>query len=143
MEKRQGVSVVLHKPSGKILMQLRDLDAHCHPNKWCFPGGRLDEGEDHEQAAIREVGEECDVVLDRKNLQFAFAFDHDGFKVDWFFVADVREDIATECFKGQRHEWKTLEEIGQLDNLTDWIREALPLLQSFLKNRTSPFVEEY
>lgn len=142
MEKRQGISVILRKPSGKILVQLRSLDAHCYPNKWCFPGGGLDPGETHETAAVREVGEECDVVLDRKNLKFAFAFDHDGHKCDHFFVVDVRENILVECYEGQRLEWRTIEEIEELD-LADWLVDAVQLLKSFLRNWTSSFLGEF
>ncbi len=142
MAKRQGVSVILRKPSGKILVQLLDGNTQCYPNKWCFPGGGLDPGETHEVAAVREVAEECDVVVDRENLKFAFAFDHDGYKCDHFFVVDVREDIHAECFEGKKVEWKTLEEIEQLD-LADWLNGATHLLRSFLANWRSPFSEEY
>ncbi len=133
MKKRQGVSVILRKPSGKILMQLRDNNTKCYPNKWCFPGGGLDEGETHIEAAVREVSEECEVVLDKANLKYAFAFDHDDTKCDLFFGADVREDITTECHEGQRQEWKTLEEIESLPDLVDWIRLALPQVRTFLE----------
>lgn len=138
MNKRQGVSVVLRKPSGKILMQQRDGNTKCYPFKWCFPGGGLDPNESHEQTAIREVGEECAVVVDRANLKFAFAFDHDGYKCDHFFVVDVHENLEAECHEGLRVEWKTIEEIARLD-LADWLPGAVVLLESFLKNWRSPY----
>lgn len=38
-----------------------------------LPGGIVDPGESEQFAAIREVQEECDIVLDAKSVQLAFA----------------------------------------------------------------------
>lgn len=133
MGKRQGVSVILRKPSGKILMQLRDNNTKCYPNKWCFPGGGLDEGETHIEAAVREVSEECGLLFHPNQLFYFYETDHDGFKTDQFFVCSVPEDLEVKCFEGQKNEWKTLEEVEKLDNLVDWIADVFPTIKYFLE----------
>ena len=48
---------IVHRQK-KILMV-----KHCHEGKewWCLPGGRIEENETPEQAALRELWEECRV----------------------------------------------------------------------------------
>lgn len=36
---------------------------------WCLPGGKLEEGEHAEAAAIRELYEETQIVLDKKDIR--------------------------------------------------------------------------
>lgn len=39
-------------------------------NQWTFPGGRIDEGENDKEAAIREASEEVGVLISGQNLFF-------------------------------------------------------------------------
>lgn len=50
------VGVIAHK--GEVLMLLRPPDDRSFPGLWCFPGGKVDEGEDPLTALRREVREE-------------------------------------------------------------------------------------
>lgn len=58
-EKLQAVTALLFNEEGKILAVSR-RDNH---NDFGLPGGKLDEGETHEQAIIREVKEETGLEL--------------------------------------------------------------------------------
>ena len=51
-----SVAVVDHR--GWVLMQERDEHAPFDPDRWCLPGGGLEEGEDFRVAAVRELAEE-------------------------------------------------------------------------------------
>lgn len=61
---RQAVNAthaILRAPSGRVLLLLRSgSDFHGH---YGLPGGRIDPGEDHQQAIVREIGEEIGVDL--------------------------------------------------------------------------------
>jgi 8-oxo-dGTP pyrophosphatase MutT (NUDIX family) len=47
-----------------LLLTRRSLQLRRHAGQWALPGGRIDEGETAEQAALREVAEEVDLHLD-------------------------------------------------------------------------------
>jgi 8-oxo-dGTP diphosphatase len=53
--------------SGRVLMQQR-LAGGAHGGLWEFPGGKLEEGEAPEQAAVRELAEELGVVIEAADL---------------------------------------------------------------------------
>lgn len=47
-----------------LLLTRRSAQLRRHAGQWALPGGRLDAGETPEQAALREMAEEVDLVLD-------------------------------------------------------------------------------
>jgi 8-oxo-dGTP pyrophosphatase MutT (NUDIX family) len=46
-----------------VIVTKRVSRLRAHSNQWAIPGGRLDEGESHEQAALRELEEEVGLHL--------------------------------------------------------------------------------
>ena len=56
-------SIVLVDRRGWVLLQERDEHPLIDPERWGFVGGHLDDGEDYEQAAYRELEEETGVSL--------------------------------------------------------------------------------
>ena len=57
-----GVVVGVRRADGRWLM-VRRGSAVAIPNKVCFPGGAMEQGETEEQACIREAREELGVVV--------------------------------------------------------------------------------
>jgi 8-oxo-dGTP diphosphatase len=51
----------------RILMARHERDGHVH---WVLPGGAIEPGETSEQAAIRELREECGLDIDLGGLLF-------------------------------------------------------------------------
>jgi mutator protein MutT len=47
-----------------LLLTRRASDLRAHAGQWAMPGGRIDDGETPEQAALRELHEEVGLVLD-------------------------------------------------------------------------------
>jgi 8-oxo-dGTP pyrophosphatase MutT (NUDIX family) len=60
-----AVAVVVDDEGPGILVTRRAAKLRAHPGQWALPGGRLDEGEDAEQAALRELHEELGLSLPR------------------------------------------------------------------------------
>ena len=61
---RASSRVLLIDPSGAALMFLQYGKSHSVPPRWITPGGGVDPGESHDQAAIREVFEETGLRLE-------------------------------------------------------------------------------
>ncbi len=53
---------------GRLLMQQKDDGAPHGANQWFAPGGQVEDGEEFEDAAYREVTEETGLVLDPGTL---------------------------------------------------------------------------
>jgi len=53
---------------GEILL-LHRLDHKLEGNKWGFPSGKIDEGENPEQAIIREISEETGIKILKNNIK--------------------------------------------------------------------------
>jgi ADP-ribose pyrophosphatase YjhB (NUDIX family) len=62
-------SVLLVDPRGWLLLQERDEHPVIDPERWGLPGGHVEEGEDYEPAAYRELEEETGVHLERGTLR--------------------------------------------------------------------------
>ncbi|AOR76332.1 anti-CBASS protein Acb1 family protein [Novosphingobium resinovorum] len=61
-----AAGVMCTLPDGRMLFLRRSDDSDRHPGKWCWPGGKIDAGEDAYEAAMRELFEETgfdDVML--------------------------------------------------------------------------------
>jgi 8-oxo-dGTP diphosphatase len=54
----KGAIVVLRNKEGSMLLLKRDISSRWAPEKWGFPGGKIDEGETPQAAAARELKEE-------------------------------------------------------------------------------------
>lgn len=57
-EGQDSAAGICYRAGDSVLLLLRAPTAGDYPLTWCFPGGRIDEGETPEQAAIRESTEE-------------------------------------------------------------------------------------
>jgi 8-oxo-dGTP pyrophosphatase MutT (NUDIX family) len=95
----------------KLLLGLCNCDDERH-EKWCFPGGGIDMGEDCTSAAIREVYEEMGIICQPLNQivfqhptkptvgfvfllapDFKVAFNEEYFEAKWFSLDDLPYNI--------------------------------------------------
>ena len=56
------VAAIIRK-NGKLLIAQRKNDSKREPNKWEFPGGKVEFGEHPEDAIIREIKEELNIKI--------------------------------------------------------------------------------
>jgi 8-oxo-dGTP diphosphatase len=67
------VAAALIGSDGSVLLQRRPLRA-VHGGLWEFPGGKISAGETAENALVRELGEELDILVEATDLEpIAFA----------------------------------------------------------------------
>ncbi|MDI3258036.1 MAG: CoA pyrophosphatase [Kyrpidia sp.] len=67
---RAAVAVPLIEQEGQpqLLFEVRSRRLRRQPGEICFPGGRVEPGEDPARAAVRETGEELGVSTDRLHV---------------------------------------------------------------------------
>ena len=62
------VCVALLDTDGRVLLQKRRADSR-HGGLWEFPGGKVEPGESHESALVREIAEELGIVVAPADLR--------------------------------------------------------------------------
>ena len=63
-------SGIMFLTADKKVLFVRRGNGADHPNEWCFPGGKQEDGETIEQCAIRETKEEAGVEMSEDRLEF-------------------------------------------------------------------------
>jgi 8-oxo-dGTP diphosphatase len=67
---RRVAGVILIDRRGWILLQRRSMDAPASPGQWSFPGGGIEDGEEPEEAARRELLEETGLTVDGELIPY-------------------------------------------------------------------------
>jgi 8-oxo-dGTP pyrophosphatase MutT (NUDIX family) len=85
----KGYVAAVIRDRGRFLMVF-----HKGINKWVFPGGKPEEGEQFKDALIRELGEELDITVATHDVRYRGAAAHKVKGDDWvgvfFTVRDWR-----------------------------------------------------
>jgi 8-oxo-dGTP pyrophosphatase MutT (NUDIX family) len=79
---------LLVNPKGEILLVRRSSSDPAHPGTWDIPGGRAEEGEDPQVAAVRETFEEVGVQLRTPRLVYAVSAPRPGSTGTWLFFIE-------------------------------------------------------
>ena len=112
-----GVTFILLRPSGEILMQLRDDGNGIsipYPDMWCFPGGGKDAGETYLSTTVREAREEYDMDINAGNFFLLTSYDHDNMINDHVYICPVPQHCSPKLREGRDMQWKKLAVIKEL-----------------------------
>ena len=99
MKKELDVVAALIKRDSKILLCQRNGDDH-YASLWEFPGGTVEEGEDHKRAIEREIAEELGIKVEAEKLLGEFFDEDDSLKINVFlFSCKIRkgEPFRKDC----------------------------------------------
>lgn len=111
------VAAAIRDDAGRLLLQQRPAGKH-HAGLWEFPGGKVEHGETHAEALIREIAEELDLALDPAALGLlgqarAAAVSQERPIVLFLYSAPAWRGVA--CgMEGQAHGWFTPEQASDL-----------------------------
>ena len=103
---------VVVNDAGEILCLTRSLRDDARAGEWDFPGGKLDPGESHVAAVIREVQEEAGLTIYDPQFVYATtdAYGDDLILTFFFFVAHVTGSIDVRLSEEhEAFEWATLD----------------------------------
>jgi len=116
MSRRQlsVVGAMIEDVEGRYLITQRRAEATL-PLLWEFPGGRVEEGESHAQALVRELKELLDVVGEVDEQVLHTRHEYPDYDID-FRVFRARLKGPPEAIRHLRvndHRWVTLEQMSQ------------------------------
>jgi len=116
----------------KILLLLRDNKPDItDPNKWCLPGGGLEENETFEQALVREVKEETNIdIKNYKLIGILKIKDHKG-AVYFSYLTDKEAKQAKLGSEGQKLKFFSCRKIKDLESSTT-LKSAFDLHSKYI-----------
>ena len=112
-----AATVLLRRPNGDFLMQLRDDGrgkSIPYPNMWNFPGGAVEPNEDPLNAVIREIEEEFEIKVQLRDCKELWRYTHDHAAIDHVFLCKVPANTTPILHEGAAWAWMTLDEIEKL-----------------------------
>lgn len=106
--------IALIERDGKVLIAKRQKDDPLK-GKWEFPGGKIMEGETHEESLKREVQEELDINIEVGDLLYSteHVYDHIAVKLFFYKVVYLDGDVKLNEYRDIR--WVEKEELPKYD----------------------------
>lgn len=127
MKQVDVVGAVIVNENKEILCALRSKSMSL-PNYWEFPGGKIEEGEDHKEALAREIKEEllCDIQVGEFITEVVYEYPNLTVKLTTYLAQIVEGiPIATEH---EKIKWASPEEIRSLR----WAPADIPTIDLLL-----------
>jgi len=113
------VNALIFKSADEILLQQRSFEKMSYPGMWTADtGGSVLAGETSEEAMVRELREELQLIVDADKLHFFVSRQYADWIEDWYVV---RIDASVANLKRQESEvaslrWTTLSEAIKINN---------------------------
>jgi len=114
-EKANASVVAMWNGIGWLLIK-RSKDLRSYPNKWAFPGGRIEKDEEPILAACREVWEEVGVILNPLDLT-QIGYQSDGSKKIFFWICSVGNSEIKINNESQDWGWFNVDDIIKMDTI--------------------------
>lgn len=129
---KEASCIVLLNDNKEILLLKRSDKTTWEPGKWSLVGGKIDLGENAEQAAIRECGEETGLTIKGNKLIYCFTMKEDDYEVNFFIGVSEGSDVR---LNGEHTEYKwckpnDIPELETVPNLLGEIKKAFETLET-------------
>ena len=112
----EAVNVVIINKDKKVLIAKRKPDKPM-PNKWEFPGGKLEENETLRECGVREIKEELeiDVAIDEYVGYEDLEFDEKNFRLHIYTARKIDEKQELRLNEHTESAWVLIEELANYD----------------------------
>ncbi len=128
-ERKMYADIILINEEGKFLTLLRSKSDAFEPSKWCLPGGTVDHSEDPITAAIRELKEETNLIVDIEDVEFYKKLEK-GDCIIYYFIGSYQGGYTIpDIIEHEGFEWIYPDEIKD----KDFILELKPFLMDIFK----------
>ena len=122
------VCAVVRKDDKYLCMQRLRKGPDYIAEKWEFPGGKMEEGEDREEALIREIKEELDAQINIEKYFTTVEYDYKSFYLimHCFICNLIDENIS--LLEHSNAVWLDKNELGKLD----WLPADIEVVESLI-----------
>jgi mutator protein MutT len=110
---------ILINDKNELLLQKKTTDYKPYPGCWALFGGAIEEGEDPEEAIIREIKEETGLLVEPTfylKRQYKAPYGHSS-GTEYIFTATINGTSNICLSEGAGFAFFSLEETGKLDKL--------------------------
>lgn len=122
------VAAVIHNDQDQILCALRS-SVMALPNLWEFPGGKIEVGESHEIALIREIQEELGVHIKVGDKVEDTYYEYDTFTIQLTSYLAVIKDGNLRATEHAELRWLTINSLDELN----WAPADIPAVEKLQK----------
>lgn len=132
MKQVDVVGAVIVNKNKEVLCALRSKSMSLS-NYWEFPGGKVEEGEDHKEALVREIKEEllCDIQVGEFITETVHEYSNLKVKLTTYFAQIIKgAPFATEHEKIQ---WTSLRDVRSLR----WAPADIPTIDLLFETESS------
>ena len=107
------VAGILFAHDKSILLAQRSVEKS-FPLQWEFPGGKIEEGENSEEALKRELFEELNIEIDKIKLFDSVVHEYELFRanIEFFLINEWSGKLINK--EGQNLHWKKLDDLRGL-----------------------------
>lgn len=124
------VSCAIIEKDGLVLAARRS-PRMSHPNKWEFPGGKLNPGESPEAALIREIAEELAITITPHRQLETSTHHYENVSVTLYPFVCVLDFGEIQLHEHSEIIWLPAAKLHALD----WAEADIPVLEAYLNQR--------
>lgn len=108
--------IFVHNNNGDILLLRRSSDDDIEPLKWSLPGGKVDKGENIEEAAVRELFEETGIVVDK--VMYITSIKNQDESISSYFSVDLDKNSSVSISdEHEDYKWVNPENLDSIEDL--------------------------